>query len=276
MATKTKSKPKKIKKRSQKTPYRRFLIYGHPGVGKSDLVGTVMSIPKAGKLLVLNADGPDGPEPMTKYGDPDEWTMTKLKDMTDSYDYLRHGGTEQYDWVAMDSWTLFEEANMDDIMDQIIKGTMTGRSKAPHRNVALPDQPEYLLRQNLMGRWIRHMSKLPVNLIVTAHVMSMGIESDDDDDESTIQYLPAIQGKKGEISSKTCGYFGLVGRLYIVRKKVKLKGGGKKVKNVRLLQVQKSPKWYAKDRISHGRLGDTIESPSMPDIVAEINSRRKK
>jgi hypothetical protein len=274
MAT-TKKKPKKIKKISRAKVPLRFLIYSHPGIGKTDLVGSVMEMETENRLLLLNADGPDGPMPALEHGDPDIWTMTKLKDMTDSYDYLRHGGTEDYDWVALDSWTLFEEANMDDIMEQVIAGTMEGRSKASHRNVALPDKPEYLLRQNLMGRWVRHMSKLPVNLIVTAHVMSMGVESDEDED-SSIQFLPAIQGKRGEISSKTCGYFGLVGRLYIVRKKIKTKGGEKKTVKRRVLQVQPSEKFYAKDRLSRGQLGDEIEKPTMKDIVSTIRQSRRK
>lgn len=199
--------------------------------------------------------------------DPDIWDVSSKKDLDEVYDYFHRGtGAKDYEFTWLDSVTLFEEAEMDAIMRALV-------AKNPHRDIHLPDKPQYMLRQNHISMWVRNMRGLPINFGMTAHVMSIGIE-DEDEEESTASYLPAIQGSRGALSSKICGYFGIVGRLHVVKERVKLKGGGKRVKTTRVLQVQPSAKWYAKDRFN--ALGNEIVEPTMADIVAAINSRRKR
>jgi len=45
-----------IRKMDEYPQFTRILIYGHPGVGKTPLAAT-----SPGRMLILNADGPDGP-----------------------------------------------------------------------------------------------------------------------------------------------------------------------------------------------------------------------
>jgi len=257
-------KPKGIKPLSKRPRWIRAIIFSHPGIGKSVLVGSSVEV---GRTLILNADGPDGPEAMRRHGyNPDVIDVADEKDLTEVLEWLRHGGTDEYDWAWLDSSTLWEESDMDSIMRDLVR-------KKPHRSIYAPDKPQYGLRQNHLSLWVRHMRALPINFGMTCHVMSVGAE-DEDENESTAMFMPAIQGSQGQLSSKLCGYMGIVGRLYIRTNKVKLKGGGKKTKRQRVLQVQPSVKWYAKDRF--GVLGDEIVDPTMATIYYAINGRKKK
>jgi hypothetical protein len=259
----TREKPRGIKQLSRRPSHVRILVYSYPGVGKSVLAGSSAEV---GKTLILNADGPDGPESMRAMGyDPDVYDVKSFKELDEAYEYLRHGGREEYDWVWLDSITLFQELGMDQIMAELVK-------KSPHRDINLPDKPQYLLTQNKLGLWIRRMKGLPMNFGMTAHVMKIGTD-DDDEEESGVQYMPAIQGGQGNMSSKICGYVGIVGRMYIHRKRVAPKGGGRPVvRRTRVLQAQPSGKWYAKDRFA--ALGTELVNPTMAQIVESINRRK--
>ena len=267
-------RPEAIQPLRKRKLWIRPLIYGHPGAGKSPVAGSTAIL---GKTLILNADGPDGPESMRKsfywkeYGDNIEiWDVDNIKDLHEARDYFRRGtGTTDFSWVWLDSVTLFEESDMDSIMRDLVKGKS-------HRDIHLPDKPQYMLRQNHVGLWVRDMRKLKINFGMTAHVMSVGVD-DEDEEASTVSYRPAIQGGQGQLSSKICGYFGLVGRMYVRRTRVRVKGGGRKTRTERVLQVQPSAKWYAKDRLSGDALGAEIvgQKISMADIVEVIRPRRK-
>jgi len=231
-----------------------------------------------GKTLILNADGPDSlvsvmqADYYKEFQDNLEFVdVTSIKDLHEIRDFFRRGnGAAEFDWVWLDSVTLFEERDMDDIMRRL-------HVEKSHRDVHLPDKPQYMLRQNHIGMWVREMQKVKVNFGMTAHVMQIGVE-DEDEEASTASYRPSIQGKNGELSSKISGYFGLVGRLYVRRSRVKVKGGGKKIKTERVLQLQPSGKWYAKDRLSGDKLGSELSGRRiyMSDIVDTIRPRRKK
>ena len=266
MATRKAGKPAEIKPLSRRPRRYRIMLYSHPGVGKSRLAGSSVEL---GPTLILNADGPDGPESMRTAGyDPDTWDVKSIKDLDEAFDYIRHGGADDYDWVWLDSITLFEEAEMEAIMSDLVR-------KSPHRDIHLPDKPQYMLRQNHISRWVRRMKGQRINFGMTAHVMSVGVE-DEDEDRDTAQYMPAIQGGQGKLSSNMCAHFGIVGRLHIAKRNVKLKGGdtGKKSKHV--LQVQPSERWYAKDRLSGDRLGSEVVDPTMAKIIGLIGDSGKE
>jgi hypothetical protein len=273
----TSKRPKEIKPLAKKKLWVRPLLYGHPGAGKTPLAGSTAML---GRTLILNADGPDALESIRKadywkeYGKNVEfWDVDNGKDLTNVHDYFRRGGgTEEFDWVWLDSATLFEDSDMDDIMRQLHK-------KNKNRDIHLPDKPQYMLRQNHIGLWVRDMKRLRINFGMTAHVMTIGFETEDeDDDESAVAYMPSIQGGQGKLSSKICGSFGIVGRLHVRRIKIKKKGGGTRPGAVRVLQVQPSEKWYAKDRLSGDRLGTEVVGRRiyMSDIIDAINTTRRK
>jgi hypothetical protein len=260
--TSSRPKPSGIKKLSKRPKWVRIIVYAHPGVGKSVLAGSTVEV---GRTLILNADGPDGPEAMRSHGyDPDILDVDDVKGLNEVLEWGRHGGWKEYDWVWLDSSTLWEDSDMDSIMRDLVR-------EKPHRSVYAPDKPQFGLRQQHLSLWVRHMRAQPINFGMTSHVMSVGTESEDED-ESTAQYMPAIQGSQGQLSSKICGNMGIVGRLHIRKRKVTVKGGGKRIKKERVLQVQPSGLWYAKDRF--GVLGDEIVNPTMSVISEAINGRK--
>lgn len=258
MATKKKT-PHKLSKRPRNV---RMFVYSEPGVGKTVLAGSSAEV---GRTLILNADGPDGPESIRARGfDPDVYDVTSYRELEEVFQDLRHGAHKEYDWVWLDSVTLFQEIGMDEIMAAAVKAKS-------HRDPDIPDKREYLINQTKISKWVRHMRGVPVNFGMTAHVMSI------EDEDGEVRYMPAVQGGRGNLSSKFCGYVGIVGHLYIKRVKVNRKeGDGSKVVQRRVLQTQPGNKFYAKDRFD--ALGDEVVNPTMSEIVRLINdrSRRKK
>lgn len=244
-----------IRKMSARPKFINPIIYSPPGGGKTILAGSSAEI---GNTLILNADGQDGPESIRSMGyDPDIWDITSYKQFDKAYEHLRlHPGL--YDWVWLDSITLYQETNIQEILADVRAGGKT------HRDPDVPDKPEYLREQTKTLKTIRHMRALPLNFGITAHVMSMV-----DDDDGEVVYLPSIQGGQGRVSSKVCGYMSVVGYLKIV----KVKGGDGKVHKVRRLITEFDGKWYAKDRF--GALTPYVAQPTIAKIAGLVQQSNK-
>jgi hypothetical protein len=226
-------------------------IYSDPGVGKTVLAA---SSPKA---VILNSDRADALDSARDFGyNPDELRVSGSKDLWDIYLHLKndkHG----YEWCWLDSGTLYQELHMEQIMRIL-------HQRAKHRDIDLPDKAEYQKEQREFMRWIRHMTMLPINFGVTAHIMR--IVDFDEDGEEVVHYRPAFQGKQGELSSKLCGYMSIVGRLHVAREEV----DGRK-KSVRVLQMQPDRKFYAKGTKA---LGAKLIEPTIPEIMRLSGTRR--
>lgn len=229
----------------------RMLVYADPGTGKTPFAAT-----SPGKMLLLNADGPDGPESARVYSNyqGDVWDIKDYKDLDRSYEYLRARG-ERYDWVWFDSVTLFQESGMDNIMRDLI-------ASSSHRNPYVPDRLQYVENQNHLATWIRNMIHLPFHFGITAHVMRV-----EDQDDGSVTYMPAIQGG-GQVpmTTRICGHMSIVARLYVATQKT-----DKGEKRVRVLQTARDNKWYAKDRF--GALAPKIANPSMVQVMDALNSK---
>lgn len=239
------TRPSAIKKMSERPQFIKMIVYGEPGTGKSVLAGT------SPNALILNADGPDGPESARMHGSQaDVWDIGSYADLDAAFTYLRRGD-HKYDWVWFDSISLFQELGMDQIMDDLVKAK-------PQRDPYVPDRLQYIENMNHLSKWVRHMKALPFNFGITAHAMRI-----EDEDDGDVTYMPWIQGK--QMPSKMCGYMSVVGRLYVG----KMKGGDGK--EHRILQTERAGKWYAKDRF--GALGTRVIDPTIPEIT-EIITRR--
>jgi hypothetical protein len=264
--------PKKAKRMGERPLWLRLGIYSHPGAGKTAMAGT------APRLLLLNADGPDGPEPIfrhreeiypgwerAKQRDPGYMRVWDVKGKKDLWEARRYLAMEKhpFDWAILDSATLYGEIGMDEIMKTLLR-------QHPHRDRDIPGMKEYLKNQSNFGRWIRHMHGLPINFAFTAHVMRI-----EDQEDGEVTYMPAIQGGgKIPLSSKVCGYMTMVGRLYVVEKKTKTKKKGGRGDGIRVLQVQPRGKYYAKDRL--GVLGNRLVRPTIPQIIELASNHRRK
>ncbi len=226
-------------------PFARLLIYGDPGCGKTPLVGT------SPRGLILNAD-PYGTVSAALTGSKcDRWDVRDHNDLDEAYQFFRHGGCDDYSWVWLDNATLFEERGLDSIMEDLIKSGKT------HRKVYLPDRPEYGQNQNRIKLWVRGMTDLPINFGITAHVMRV----EDEDGNSIMK--PSIQGAQGKVSDTVCGYMGMVGYMYQVRKDGETRRG---------LQVFKDSKRVAKDRYGAVPNGK-IFNPTIPKLEELIRKK---
>ena len=219
--------------------YIKWMLYGEPGVGKSKLIGS-------GKRTLILANNPDETVSM-RDSDAVMWVTNDMMEATEAYEYLRHEGHKEFDWVWLDNGTLFQEQNMDRIMADLV-------AAKPHRDQFVPDMAQYLQNQNQMGLLIRNMVALPMNVGMTGHVMYY----QDDEAEETIM-MPLFQGGQGAFSQKVCGYMNLVTYMGTRRRK---EGTD------RYLVTEKAQKIYAKDRF--GVLPRRIMNPTVPEIQALI------
>lgn len=244
-AQKVQSRPEAIVPVSAEGAYLRVLVHGEPGVGKSVLAGTC---PKA--LMLVN--DPDETSSMAIHGSTaDRWHIKDYNDLTDAYEFLSHGGTNDYEWVWIDNGTLIQEQGMDQIMIDLVIAK-------PHRNQWIPDKAEYMENQSRFGTLIRNFKGLDINLGITAHTMRT------EDEDGKVVYLPMFQGGQGAFSQKICGYMGCVFYMQTV-----VKDGRSK----RILYTDKRSKFYAKDRYS--ALGGRVENPDFPSIMKKIEAARR-
>lgn len=241
------ARPKAIQPISRQENFINMILHGEPGVGKSVFAG---SSPRA---LILTHDPDEMSSPAEWGSKADVWPVTNLKDLDDSYEYMRHEGVDDYEWVWIDNGTLLQELCMDRVMEDLV-------AEKPHRNRWVPDMHEYLVVQNQLSTYIRYFKSLPIHFGVTAHTMRA------EDEDGKITYIPMFQGGQGALSQKLCGYMGVVGYMYVVRKRE-----GDKTVESRRINVSKRSKFYAKSRFK-GLQGEMTD-PTIPKMMDAVRSQ---
>lgn len=235
------AKPSEISTLRDAEKFIRMCIYGDPGVGKTPLIAT------APKTLILDAD--NGVESAAVMGSKAErWRIRDWDDLTTAGEYLRHEGFKDFDWVWLDSVTLFQERGLDQIMRQLV-------AEKPHRKVYAADKGEYGQNMARIKIWFRELVDVPMNIGFTAHAMRT------ETDEGEVVYMPAVQGKN--MPDVLCGYMNIVGFLTV---------GKVQGKPVRVLRVQKDELHYAKDRFG-AVPGGRMVNPSMPKLEALVRGK---
>src|SRR4051812_14235093 len=93
-------------------------LYGIPGAGKTRIIGT------GPKTLIVRP--PTDHTESIRGGDAHEKVVRDWDDLYEVYEYLRHGGHEEWDWVWLDSISLFQDHGLDDIWEKVV-------DEKPHR-----------------------------------------------------------------------------------------------------------------------------------------------
>lgn len=221
--------------------YPRILIYGEPGTFKTLLTD---SAPNA---LMLEAD--HGDTSAWRMGSTNEkWTIDDWEDATDALSWLYMGGYKHYEWLSLDTITMFQDSGLFNIMDDLVADPSKG-----HRKVWAPDKGEYGQNMNRLNRYVRDLVRLPIPVICTAHMMW------ESDQEGEYRFMPAVQGKN--MSPKICAYFDLIGHMSI-----KVVDGAERP----VFSTLKEEKFYTKDRFMViGRMVD----PTVPKILERMSHR---
>lgn len=225
-----------------------FLLYGHPGSGKTPLWGT-------GGKSVLLLDSDNGDESARATGSEcASMPVTDYDELREAYDYCESGDAKKdgFRWVVWDSGTLFQDrALMDDVVAD-------AHAENPNQDPDVPSRREYLQNMNRIMRYVRMFVDMDMNFGLSAHVL---IEKDQFDN-STI-WMPAFQGKN--MPSKVSGYMNVIGYLGMAELKDKTK--------VQRLLTQQSGKIFARDRFM--ALGRFMDKPTLPKIERLINEKRE-
>jgi hypothetical protein len=171
--------------------------------------------------------------------------------MFETLEYLRETNGKDWDWVWLDSISLFQDTGLDDIWAGVIE-------KKPARKEYGLDRSEYGVNMFRLGQWVRHIVGMEAfHFGITAHPAEM---DDPFGDGGDYLLMPYIQGKN--MSPKICGYMNIVAYMDVRRNK-------KNGKMVRTLYTNEGDKAYGKDQFNalpEGRMN----YPTIPKLLELI------
>lgn len=217
-----------------KSKHTAMLVYAHPGTGKTRLIGTTTD-----RTLIVRppTDHVDSIRKTTAH----QRVVSDWSDMDDTKMYLRENGAD-WDWVWLDSISLFQEVGLDDVFEKVVE-------KKPHRKGGPVDQGEYGVNMRQLAEWVRHVVKADLfNFGITAHPL-----------ENSYPLKPYVQGKN--MSESIMGYMHIVAFYDI-------DANGR-----RYLRVRATDDYVAKDQLDafpNGRL----QNPTMDKINAALRKAK--
>lgn len=246
------SRPKAIVKLSDQPSEgkKNWLIYAESGKGKTVLAGT------APKALFLTTEAA-GTESAKAFGsDADEWVCDNWSDISEAHKWLREGGASEYDWIILDSLSEMQELCWRDQLENAARGNSS-------RSVFQAAIQDYAIVDNKVKALVDAFNRLPVNILYTAQVMTVGNETEDGED--VMLRVPLIgRAKNGApLSNLICGKVTLVGLLHIKQENDE---------EFRRLITGGGDTWIAKDR--HDTFGRFIDRPNIAEMVAAVDARQ--
>jgi hypothetical protein len=225
-----------------------FFLYGPPGNGKTRLIGS------GGKGTLIVRPATDHTDSIRTPG-VEEWVVEDWAEMMNVEEYMRHEGFKEYDWLWLDSISLFQDTGLDDIWAGVI-------AEKPHRAKHSLDKGEYGINMWRLQTWIRDMVGIQgFNLGITAHPEYL---PNPITGENKLQ--PYVQGKN--MSTKIQGYCNIVGYLEVVHQEGK---------PIRVLRTMGTEMYEAKDQFDAFE-GGRLVNPTMKkfmDKIEEIRAGRK-
>jgi hypothetical protein len=262
------AKPPQIQPVTAKDLFLNVMVYGINGIGKTPFLGT------SPNLLVLESPGGRGETTtLASMGsEADVWEVNSRTQMWEAYEYVRHEGVKEYEWVWIDSGTGYETVYMEEELDVMV----SNRKNKGQNFDRVPDKREYLLVQTEMKKVAAEFASLPINFGMTATVMMQAWNDvdEDGDDRETVMMMPQIQGSNGGVAMKICGEFNVIGYL----DRLEVDGiDGETAKYVPALLLDDPRKRHvARDRTLSipTTAGGWLLNPTVPKIQAAIQKRR--
>jgi hypothetical protein len=207
---------------------------------------------KLGRTLIIRPPV-DHTDSIRDTANIDEWVVRSWSDMDDALIYCRTEGARKYDWVWLDSVSLWFDQGLDDIWEETLR-------RKPERKTFGLDRPEYGVNMERTGQWVRHMVGCPDwHFGMTAHASLR--ESTENKNDPQPKLMPYIQGKN--MPAKLCGYMNVVGYYHLAEV-----GRGKQL--TRVLDLNQTDEFYAKDQFDASENGRIVN----PDIVKYISGTK--
>jgi hypothetical protein len=224
------------------------LIYAMWGVGKTVYVGS-----GGPRSLILRppTDHTDSIIKHFKPGErPKEWIIHDWDEMDEAHQYLRlHGG--EWEWVWLDSLSLWQDTGLDDIWQAVIE-----RNPARNAKHAGMDKGEYGRNMDRISAWVRNTVAIDTfNLGITCFP-TMKFDAPGGDRK----LMPWVQGTM--MSEKICGYMTMVGYMEVKKSKSSDRA-------YRVINFGESEDYYAKDQYGAFQNGRFVD-PTIPRLMAAV------
>src|SRR5262245_50843794 len=123
-----------------------FLLYAPPGAGKTRLIG------ERERTLIVRP--PYDHTDSIRAELAEEWIVYDWAEMLNVHEFARHEGSKHFDWIWLDSISLFQDTGLDDIWDGVV-------AQKPHRAQYQLDKGEYGVNMWRLQQWVRHMAAIP-------------------------------------------------------------------------------------------------------------------
>jgi len=226
------------------------MLYGMFSVGKTVLVGTT-----PGRTLLIRPPTDHTDSIVNPPDTIEQWVIRDWDEMRECGDFLRLEGGQHYDWVWLDSISLWQDVGLDDIWD-------AAKSHNPSRDNkhSGKDKGEFGRNMDRLSEWVRQTVSLDsFNFGITAHPTDKL-----NDPTGDRKMMPWIQGKG--MSVGICGMMTLVA-YYEVRRD----DSGP----YRLLHTESTDDFYAKNQYAiPGSPWLPIKNPDMPFLVNKIKEAK--
>lgn len=211
---------------SDTNEFKKILVVGDSGVGKTVLVGG------APRGIFISTE--KGTISAKRFGSKAKLIkVANWRQLEEALNYVEEHADE-YDWAMVDSLPKMQRMLRRHILDVNIEEQRKG---ADPDSLQIQDYDKWY---NMFTRFYDRLNEMPINVLYTS--TPMRVETEDDEGDPIDIVLPAIQGKAKEgyaIAQYICAEVDCLWYLNVERKKGK---------QVRVLITQKRPPYFAKDR----------------------------
>lgn len=227
-----------------------MMLFGMFSVGKTVFLGTT-----PGRVLIIRPPVDHTQSIPNPRPEMEEWIVHDWDEMREAHEYLRMEGYKEYDWVWLDSISLWQDVGLDDIWTATKERNPSRDNKHSGK-----DKGEYGRNMDRLSEWVRATVGLDAfNFGITAHPTEKL-----NDPFGQRKMMPWVQGKG--MSTGICGMMTLVAYYEVVFGE---EGA------YRLLHTETTSEFYAKNQYAKpGNPWLPLKNPDMPFLLSKIESSR--